>query len=332
MIDTHTEVHVEPRPKRGWAIAVSALVLGLLLWGHAEIPQIGNLGSLVESFLPWFGLLIPVLLVGALWRRSVVAGAALLIPIMLWLSLFGSVMDSKAQPGGDLTVVSHNVSANNADLVATAHDLIASGADLLALEEMTPDAAATYEAQLAQAYRYHAVWGTVGLWSKLPISESETIDVKVGVPPPTATLVSTDGVPIRGMRATVVTARGPVAVYVAHLGSVGVNPRAGFSTYQRDAGAEALAKAIAADPNERVLLMGDLNGTMDDRAFADLADKLTSVQVAAGDGFGFSWPATFPVVRIDQILVRGVTPKSSWVLPATGSDHRPVGARISLVA
>ena len=48
-----------------------------------------------------------------------------------------------------------------------------------------------------------------------------------------------------------------------------------------------------------------------------------------GAGFGFTWPAKFPVVRIDQILVRGVEPESSWVLPANGSDHLPVTARIS---
>ena len=77
------------------------------------------------------------------------------------------------------------------------------------------------------------------------------------------------------------------------------------------------------------MLLGDLNGTMDDRAFADITSQLHSVQDAAGDGFGFSWPARFPVARIDQILVRGVEPKSSWVLPATDSDHRPVAARIS---
>jgi len=35
------------------------------------------------------------------------------------------------------------------------------------------------------------------------------------------------------------------------------------------------------------------------------------------------------VVRIDQILVRGVKPESSWLLPATGSDHLPVAAGIS---
>jgi vancomycin resistance protein VanJ len=50
----------------------------------------------------------------------------------------------------------------------------------------------------------------------------------------------------------------------------------------------------------------------------------------AGDGFGFSWPAGFPMARIDQIMVKGIEPKSSWVLPATDSDHRPVAARVEV--
>ena len=115
---------------------------------------------------------------------------------------------------------------------------------------------------------------------------------------------------------------------VVHLWSVRVFPRTGFWTTDRDAGAVALGEAVRAEQNERVVLLGDLNGTIDDRAFADITSQMRSVQAAAGDGFGFSWPAGFPVVRIDQILVRGVEPVSSWVLPATGSDHRPVAAGI----
>ncbi|SER69891.1 vancomycin resistance protein VanJ [Streptomyces qinglanensis] len=68
---------------------------------------------------------------------------------------------------------------------------------------------------------------------------------------------------------------------------------------------------------------------MDDRAFDGLTSRLRSAQEVAGDGFGFSWPARFPMARIDRILVRGVEPKSAWLLPATGSDHRPVAAAIS---
>jgi vancomycin resistance protein VanJ len=133
----------------------------------------------------------------------------------------------------------------------------------------------------------------------------------------------------RALRTTVTTAHGPLTVYVAHLGSVRVNPKAGFWTASRDIGVQALGQAIAADSSKRVVLLGDLNGSVDDRAFAGITARMDSAQDVAGNGFGFTWPASFPVVRIDEILVSGVEPDSSWVLPANGSDHRPVEARIS---
>jgi len=146
---------------------------------HAKIPnRIGGLGSLVETFLPWFGLFIPVLLAGALWRRSASAVVALLLPVTAWLNLFGGLLVDRSQAGSDLTVVSHNVGAENPDPAGTARDLAASGADLLALEEITSQAKGTYEKELAQAYPHHTVQGTVGLWSKLPLSDTRPVDTQ----------------------------------------------------------------------------------------------------------------------------------------------------------
>jgi vancomycin resistance protein VanJ len=317
--------------KRGPVLAALALLLGLLMLLHTKIPNgIGGIGSLVENVLPWFGLFIPVLLACALWRRSASAVVALLLPVTVWLNLFGGLIGNKSHPGSDLTVVSHNVGADNPDPAGTARDLAASGADVLALEEITPQARGTYEKGLAKAYPYHTVQGTVGLWSKLPLSDIRPVDTEIDYGPLAATKPADVKMSYnRALRTTVATAHGPLAVYVAHLGSVRVNPRAGFSTATRDRNAQALARAVAAEKNKRVVLLGDLNGTMDDRAFADLTSQLHSAQTVAGDGFGFSWPAKFPVARIDQILVRGVKPESSWVLPATGSDHLPVAAGIS---
>jgi len=304
--------------------------LALVMLLHAEIPDWRwNLGSLVETFLPWLGLLIPVLLAGALRRRSASALAALILPAVVWLNLFGGVLSDKSRPGGFLTVASENVDAGNPDPVATARDLAASGADVLALVELTPQAAGSYEKVLAKTYPYHTLQGTVGLWSKLPLSDTQPIDIMNYGPLagtiPAGQQMASD----RALRTTVATGHGPLTVYVAHPGSVRMNPRAGFWTASRDIGVQALGQAIAADPSKRVVLLGDLNGTVGDRAFAGLTAQLHSAQDVAGDGFGFTWPASFPVVRIDQILVRGVTPDSSWVRPANGSDHRPVEARIS---
>ncbi|WP_425547804.1 endonuclease/exonuclease/phosphatase family protein [Actinocorallia longicatena] len=316
--------------RRGPVLTALALLLGLVLGLHARIPnRVGNLGSLVETFLPWFGVFVPVLLVLAVRRRSPSAVVALLLPVAVWLHLFGGLLGDRSRPGGDLTVAGQNVGAGNADPAGTARGLARSGADVLALVEITPHALPTYEKELGTAYPHHAVLGTVGLWSRFPLSETRTVDVRMDAGPLGDAKPAAVKLPYnRGLRTTVATARGPLAVYVAHLGSARVNPRAGLSTGQRDAGARALGEAVAAEPNERVVLLGDLNGSMDDRAFTGLTSRLRSVQEQAGDGFGFTWPAAFPMIRIDQILVRGVRPLSSRVLPATGSDHRPVAATI----
>jgi len=307
-----------------------ALGLGLLMLLHAKIPnRIGNLGSLVETFLPWFGVLVPVLLAGALWRRSASAVVALLLPVVVWLNLFGGLLSDKSHPGSDFTLAEQNVNAGNPDPAGTARDLAASGADVLALVELTPQATPLYEKSLAKAYPYHTVQGTVGLWSKLPLSNTQPIDIVDYGPLADTKPADQKMASNRALRTTVATDHGPLTVYVAHLGSVRVNPRAGFWTASRNIGAQALSKAIAAERSERVILLGDLNGTMDDRAFAGITSQMHSAQDTAGNGFGFTWPAKFPVARIDQILVRGVEPESAWVLPANGSDHLPVAAGIS---
>jgi vancomycin resistance protein VanJ len=285
---------------------------------HSRIPnRIGNLGSLTETFLPWFGLMIPVLLILGLVRRSATALIAVVLPTIVWLNLFGGLLLSdKTGTGGDLTVATHNVNAENPDPSGTARDVAASGADIVALEELTASAVPTYEKALASTYKYHSVEGTVGLWSKYPMSGIKAVDIKLGW--------------TRAMRATVATPEGQIAVYVAHLPSVRVKIEAGFTARQRDKSADALGEAIAAEPLKRKILLGDLNGTMNDRSLNAVTAQMRSTQGAAGSGFGFSWPASFPMARIDQIMVQGVEPVTSWTLPRTGSDHLPIAARVNL--
>ncbi|NLU71771.1 hypothetical protein HCC61_03565 [Streptomyces sp. HNM0575] len=301
--------------RRGWFLALLAVLLGLALFWHSEIPNaVGNLGSLWETFLPWGGVLVPVLALLALLRRSVLTLVALLLPVLVWLNLFGSQLTSKSGTGGDLTVVTHNVNAENPDPARTARELSGSGADIVALEEVAGGQAASYDKGLAAAYPHHKRVGTVGVWSKYPMRDMGTVDIKMGWP--------------RAMRATVATPKGDVAVYAAHLPSVRLQFASGFTAGQRDDSAQALGRAIEQDRTEKKVLLGDLNGTMNDRALAPVTSQMRSTQGAAGDGPGFSWPASFPTTRIDQIMVKGMEPVSSWSLPSTGSDHLPVAARI----
>ena len=96
-------IRVGSRPgpwRRGPVLAALAPLLAAVMLLHAQIPNWGwNLGSLVETFLPWLGLLIPVLLAGALRRRSASALVALVLPAVVWLNLFGGVLSDKSRPG-----------------------------------------------------------------------------------------------------------------------------------------------------------------------------------------------------------------------------------------
>ncbi|MDT0306251.1 endonuclease/exonuclease/phosphatase family protein [Streptomyces sp. DSM 44917] len=305
------------RWRRGWWIAGLSLALALVMLVHSRIPnEIGNLGSLLQTFLPWLGLAIPALALCGVLRRSATAVVAVLVPALVWVDLFGGLLVDKSGEGGALMVVSHNVDADNADPAETARRLAESEADVIALQELPQGEVATYEEALSASHPFHTVQGTVGLWSRYPLSGTAPVDIGMGW--------------TRAMRSTVATDDGEVAVYVAHLPSVRVQFRAGFTAGQRDDAAERLARAIASETVPRTLLLGDLNGTMNDGALAPLTSQLRSTQGAAGEGFGFSWPAGFPMARIDQILVRGLEPVSSWTLPATGSDHLPVAARVDL--
>ncbi|MBT2393628.1 MULTISPECIES: endonuclease/exonuclease/phosphatase family protein [Streptomyces] len=304
--------------RRGVALACFAVLIALLMILHAQIPnRIGNLGSLTETFLPWLGVFIPVILVVAVLRRSVTALIALLLPAVVWLNLFGGLLSNdKAAAGGNLTVATHNVNAGNPDPEGTAKQVAASGADVVALQELPVGQVSTYEKALAGTYKYHSVDGTVGLWSKYPMTDTAPVDIQMGW--------------TRAMRSTVRTPEGAVAFYVAHMPSVRVKVHAGFTANQRDNSADALGEAISREKVGKVVLLGDLNGTMNDRSLNAVTSQMRSTQGAAGDGFGFSWPASFPMARIDQIMVKGVEPVSSWTLPQTDSDHLPIAARVQL--
>jgi vancomycin resistance protein VanJ len=303
--------------RRGLVVTALAVLFALVMLLHAQIPnRVGNLGSLIETFLPWLGVTVPVLLVLAVVRKSATALVAVLLLSAVWFNLFSSLLTDKTGGGGDLTLATHNVNADNPDPAGTARDVAASGADVVALEELTEAAVPTYEKALASTYRFHSVQGTVGLWSKYPLTGVKPVDIKLGW--------------TRAMRATVTTPDGQVAVYVAHLPSVRVKLEAGFTAHQRDKSADALGEAIADEKLTRVVLLGDLNGTMNDRSLNAVTAQMRSAQGAAGTGFGFSWPASFPMARIDQIMVKGIEPESSWTLPRTGSDHLPVAARVNV--
>ncbi|MEU0166450.1 endonuclease/exonuclease/phosphatase family protein [Streptomyces iakyrus] len=299
-----------------WLVSGALGVAGLLTL-HSAVPNgIGRLGSLLETFLPWLGAAVPVLACAALVVRSWAGLLACLAPGAVWLWMFGGVWFSSPPGPYDLTVVQHNVADDNADPAGTARALLATRAGLIAVEELAPAARPVYQGVLGASHPHRALHGTVGLWSAYPLSDVRPVDIRP------------EGFPVswrRALRSTVSAPGGRVAVYVVHLPSVRLGPT-GLASAARDESAALLGARIAADPAGRLLVVGDLNGTVQDRGLSPLTSRLH----APPSGFAFSWPAGLPVARIDQVLARGAEVTDVSALEATGSDHLPVLGRVLL--
>ncbi|HEV7626969.1 MAG TPA: endonuclease/exonuclease/phosphatase family protein, partial [Streptomyces sp.] len=223
---------------RGRVLASLSALTACLLVFHSAVPNAaGGPGSLLETFLPWLGLVVPTLLGLTLLRRSFVALSALLLPVVAWLSVFGGLLLPGSEQSHDILAVQHNVSDTNPEPADTARALAGTRADLIAVEELTPSVRSAFTASLASEYPHHAVEGTVGLWSRYPLSGTRPVDIK-----PEAVGDAWN----RGLRATALTPQGDVAVYVAHLPSVRLGLH-GFSSARRDESAALLGAAIAAE-------------------------------------------------------------------------------------
>ncbi|MFF7813197.1 endonuclease/exonuclease/phosphatase family protein [Streptomyces sp. NPDC007945] len=304
--------------RRGRLLAGLGVTTAALLALHRFVPNTpGRLGSLLETFLFWFGPLTALLLLCAAVRRARTALLLLLLPAGVWAAAFGPPLLPAGPPGPrELTVVQHNVADDNADPGGTAGALADSGADLIALQELVAPASAVYRRELASRYPHHAVRGTVGLWSRHPLGAARALDIRPrDVTEPWQ----------RALRAEVRTPYGEVAAYVVHLPSIRLGP-GGLASARRDESARLLGGILAEEPSGRVVLAGDLNGTVEDRGLAPLTSRLA----APDRGLALSYPAALPVARIDHVLARGGRVPAIRVLPATGSDHLPVLARVTL--
>src|SRR5688572_12205150 len=81
------------RDHRGWLIAGLCVALAALMVGHRLVPNSpGNVGSFIETFLPWLGVgVLFLLVVAALWRSPVGLVAAGLAAVV-WLGTFGQLL------------------------------------------------------------------------------------------------------------------------------------------------------------------------------------------------------------------------------------------------
>lgn len=293
------------RGPRGLVIGLLALLVGALLLWHHLLPNIAGSASLIETFLPWLGGVILLLGIAALLRLSLFGALCVAAAAAVWATMFVPTLLPSMHAGApSLTVASENIHAQNSAAGSIAKDLAGRAPDVIALQELDATSKETVSAVLAPGYPYNAIVGTVGLWSKYPISDEQRLDLGLGWD--------------RALRVDLDTPGAPTRVYAVHLASV--RPGA----YQsRDTMLEQLAETVKADDSTKLIVVGDFNTASTDRTFQPLLSTLTEAPDSAL-GFGFTWPAELPVARLDHALVRGMANVSSDVLPDNGSDHRGI--------
>lgn len=272
-----------------------------------------------------------VLLAPVLWLVGSRRLAPLLaIPALVWVWAYGSAfLPSDVAGQADLRVASYNtfVGAPGVDHVVAfveEHE-----PDVLLLQEVFPDRQQALDERLADRYPTRTTVqspgvGGVSVFSRYPLVETRPVG--------DATERS------RSTQVVVLDVEGqPLQVVSVHL--ISPCPTCGPSAIERlelegDVRRAEMSTLLAAlDPALPTVIGGDFNSTERSEPYRRLtAAGFRDPQREAGSGPGFTWPNDrgVPVLRIDWLLARGLTPVRAWVADGGPSDHRPVLAEFAL--
>jgi endonuclease/exonuclease/phosphatase (EEP) superfamily protein YafD len=279
-------------------------------------------GALPLSLLPAYGIVV----LGALLRRRLLAatGGVLILAHLLVIAPTVGAADLPAQAAGAprLRVVTANLYVRNPTPELAGRALRALRPDVLVVPELDARGLAGLQASgLLDDLPFAVTQSggqpeTVGLFSRLPLRD---IDIR-----------SAAG--RRLPRATVTVAGTNVRLLAAH-------PLPPILVYEplwrrslRDLAAEARALELPA------IVAGDLNADRDHALFrALLAAGLRDAHDERGRGLARTWPASFPVLQLDHVLVRDRAGVRLAVLDVAeaevpGSDHQAVVADLAVLA
>jgi vancomycin resistance protein VanJ len=310
------QAYSSARRRHSPAKGITALIFGILyaafLLLHNLLPTRMGIAFVAESILPWTGIVLALVLLMLLIRFSWLSVIGFVIPALVWAGMFGPALLPADDTGeADLTVATHNVGARMPQPTAAAQNLTDHDPDIVTIQELESLSGKIIHKELDSSFAHSQVLDTIGVWSKWPISEPEEVDLGLQWPRAFATTISTD--------------HGDVRFYAVHMPSV----RPGNES-MRNAALRRLATAVASDDAEHVIVAGDFNTATTDNNLDVLVPPLKDSREEARGGFGFTWPAQFPVTRLDHVLFRGFDAASDEVLERGSSDHRAVLAGLNL--
>lgn len=253
------------------------------------------------------------------WRRDA-APAVLALALAGWnalplLAAAGVPDEADGCNGPAFTIATANLQFSNERREAVRAWLESQPADLLVLQEVDEAWAADLAGHAAYPHRHLIVredpYGLAVL-SRWPLEDLALLDLADDGLPSLTGILDVGG---RRVRWLGMHTHWPVVPQLATARDVAL---------QR-------AAEIAAGSALPVVLLGDLNTTPDSPAFAMLLKRGALRDALYGRGWQPTWLAGFwPLaLRIDHVLVSpGLCVEHAQVGPPTGSDHRPVVARL----
>jgi vancomycin resistance protein VanJ len=327
-----------------YTVAIVVVTAGLRFVGESWWVTTAGL------YLPRIGFALPLPLAALLLlvagpRRLLwlllVPTTLLLFPLMGLQVGRGLLVKTAQAARPTLRIVSYNISsADHAQQVA---ETIASArADVVLLQEW--DVREARHVAKLRGYRSHFA-GQFGILSRFPISEVHV--------PPKVTIPGAAARPAEFIRYRIETGLGPVTVFNVHplsprdsLAKFGktrflrqprppkVDREQGIAELKQNAlmrwrQAEAIAEAAGriAGP---VIIAGDTNLPGLSRIYAQTLAPFQDGFAEVGRGFGYTFPAAHPWMRIDRILARPPLMFQRFdVLPGAGSDHLAIAAELT---
>jgi vancomycin resistance protein VanJ len=300
----------------GYPVVLVLVILALRLIGEAwwvtgaalYLPQVG------------FAIPLPVIVLwlafARRWRLLLLQGFSVLLLLFPLLGLTLSWRSYPASGEPAFRVLSYNVDSANGGFRAVADEILSHSPDLVFLQELPQWRADGLRAELAPTYPNIVSHDQFMVASKFRIVSSEE--------PPHISFFGRERSP-RFMRFVVETPLGPVTVFNLHT----VSPRGGFARLrghglrrevlsgrvfggesaeelERSAALRMLQVRATADMARRekgpVMIVGDANLPPHSAIKASYLGDFRDGFAEAGLGFGFSYPARLPFMRIDMLL------------------------------
>jgi vancomycin resistance protein VanJ len=309
-------------------LVLLVIVLGL----QAVAPQASGPLALTEIFEP-FLILAALPLVPFAVRRPEGRAALALIAVFVvarYGPVFVSLPPTPSPAYDQIRVDSWNLQGDRTASDVVIERLATTAADVVALQELTFATATSIEAdeRLLDKYPFRILHPEgrfeMGILSTIPITSEES-----NAHPKT-------------MEAILDTGAGSIAMITVHPLPAGVDQigplPAGLDAARRDADLRSIRERVdrVRSTGLPVILVGDLNATEREPAYAEVARGLLDAHLLAGQGYGASWrPAVvrdlpLGMLRIDYVLTSPdlVPVEFHTDCEPLGSDHCRISATL----